>query len=90
LLATLRDGVSCRPDQRATLKADHLRRRNAAAPVFSRATNGTSNEALALPEIKTRLHNMAAKPPRLSPAQFESFSKAEVAKWAQLVQDTNL
>ena len=58
-------------------------------PVVSRL-NKALNEALALPEIKTRLHDMAAEPSPLTPAQFESFLKAEVVKWAQLVRDTNL
>jgi tripartite-type tricarboxylate transporter receptor subunit TctC len=58
-------------------------------PVVARL-NRALNEALALPEIKTRLHDMAAEPSPWSPAQFESFLKAEAAKWTQLVRDTNL
>ena len=52
--------------------------------------NKALNEAPALPEIRTRLHDMAAEPAPLTPAQFESFLKAEVANWTQLVRDTNL
>ena len=48
------------------------------------------NDALALPDIKTRLHEMAAEPTPLTPLQFETFLKTEVAKWAQLVRDTKL
>jgi tripartite-type tricarboxylate transporter receptor subunit TctC len=58
-------------------------------PVVARL-NKALNDALALPEIKTRLHDMAAEPSPLTPAQFESFLKAELAKWTQLVRDTNL
>lgn len=52
--------------------------------------NKALNDALALPEIKTRLHEMAAEPTPLTPAQFGGFLKAEVAKWTQLVRDTHL
>ena len=58
-------------------------------PVVARL-NQALNEALALPEVQTRLHEMAAEPTPISPGQFERFLKAEVAKWAQLVRDTNL
>ena len=52
--------------------------------------NKALNDALSLPEIKLRLHDMAAEATPLSPAQFESFLRVEVAKWTQLVRDTNL
>jgi tripartite-type tricarboxylate transporter receptor subunit TctC len=52
--------------------------------------NKALNDALALPDVKTRLLDMAAEPTPLTPAQFESFLKTEVAKWTQLVRDTNL
>jgi tripartite-type tricarboxylate transporter receptor subunit TctC len=58
-------------------------------PVVARL-NKALNEALGLPEIKTRLHDIAAEPSPSTPAQFESFLKTEVAKWTQLVRDTNL
>lgn len=58
-------------------------------PVIARL-NKALNEALALPEIKARLHDMAAEPTPLTPLQFENFLKAEVAKWMQLVRDTHL
>jgi tripartite-type tricarboxylate transporter receptor subunit TctC len=47
-------------------------------------------EALALPDIKARLHEMAAQPMPLTPQQFGSFLQAEVAKWTQLVKETKL
>ena len=58
-------------------------------PVVARL-NKALNDALALPEIKARLHDMAAEPTPLTPAQFEAFLKTEVAKWTKLVRDTQL
>lgn len=58
-------------------------------PVVARL-NKALNDALAIPEIKARLHDMAAEATPLSPDQFGSFLKTEVAKWTQLVRDTNL
>lgn len=58
-------------------------------PVVARL-NKALNDALALPDIKARLHEMAAEPTPLTPKQFEAFLKSEVAKWTQLVRDTNL
>lgn len=58
-------------------------------PVVARL-NKALNDALALPDIKARLHEMAAEPTPLTPAQFETFLKTEVAKWTQLVRDTHL
>ncbi|MES2185695.1 MAG: tripartite tricarboxylate transporter substrate binding protein [Pseudomonadota bacterium] len=52
--------------------------------------NKSLNDALALPDIQKRLHEMAAEPTAISPAQFGAFLKAEVAKWTKLVADTNL
>jgi tripartite-type tricarboxylate transporter receptor subunit TctC len=58
-------------------------------PVVARL-NKALNDALALPEIKARLHEMAAEATPLTPLQFENFLKAEVAKWTRLVSDTHL
>lgn len=58
-------------------------------PVVARL-NKALNDALALPEIKARLHEMAAEPTPLTPLQFGNFLKAEVAKWTQLVRETHL
>lgn len=58
-------------------------------PVVARL-NKALNDALALPDIKARLAEMAAEPMPLSPTQFGDFLKTEVAKWTQLVRDTNL
>lgn len=58
-------------------------------PVVARL-NKALNDALALPDVKARLHDMAAEATPLSPEQFGSFLKTEVAKWTQLVRDTNL
>jgi tripartite-type tricarboxylate transporter receptor subunit TctC len=52
--------------------------------------NKALNDALALPEIKARMLDMAAEPTPITPAQFDSFLKQEVAKWTKLVKDTNL
>jgi tripartite-type tricarboxylate transporter receptor subunit TctC len=58
-------------------------------PVVTRL-NKALNDALSLPDIKARLHEMAAEATPVSPVQFESFLKAEVAKWTKLVRDTHL
>jgi tripartite-type tricarboxylate transporter receptor subunit TctC len=58
-------------------------------PVVARL-NKALNDALALSDVKARLHEMAAEPTPLTPLQFEAFLKTEVAKWTQLVRDTNL
>lgn len=58
-------------------------------PVVARL-NKALNDALALSDIKARLHEMAAEPTPLTPLQFGAFLKSEVAKWTQLVRDTNL
>jgi tripartite-type tricarboxylate transporter receptor subunit TctC len=58
-------------------------------PVVARL-NKALNDALALPEIRNHLHEMAAEPTPISPAQFGAFLKAEVAKWTKLVADTHL
>lgn len=52
--------------------------------------NKALNDALALSDVKARLHEMGAEPMPLTPLQFEAFLKSEVAKWTQLVRDTNL
>jgi len=58
-------------------------------PVVARL-NKALNDALALSDVKARLHEMAAEPTPLTSLQFEAFLKTEVAKWTQLVRDTNL
>ena len=52
--------------------------------------NKALNDALALPEVQARLHDMAAIPSPQTPTQFREFLKAEVAKWTQLVRSTGL
>ncbi|MDO9360665.1 MAG: tripartite tricarboxylate transporter substrate binding protein [Polaromonas sp.] len=58
-------------------------------PVVARL-NKALNDALALPDIQARLHEMAAEPTPMTSTQFGSFLKAEVVKWTKLVSDTNL
>lgn len=58
-------------------------------PVVARL-NKALNEALALPEIQAKLHDMAAQPTPLTPQQFGSFLQSEVNKWTQLVRETKL
>jgi len=58
-------------------------------PVIARL-NKALNDALALPDIQSRLHDMAAAPLPLTPVQFGSFIRSEVAKWTQLVRETHL
>jgi tripartite-type tricarboxylate transporter receptor subunit TctC len=52
--------------------------------------NKALNDALAMPGISARLHDMAAEPTPLTPQQFENFLKSEVDKWTRLVHDTHL
>ena len=58
-------------------------------PVIARL-NKALNDVLASPEIKIRLHEMAAQPTPMTPAQFDTFLKSELAKWTKLVSDTHL
>jgi tripartite-type tricarboxylate transporter receptor subunit TctC len=58
-------------------------------PVVARL-NKALNDALALSDVQSRLHDMAAQPMPMSPRQFGQFLKDEVAKWTQLVRETNL
>ena len=58
-------------------------------PVVARLSKAL-NEALGLPDIKARLHEMAAEPTPVTPAQFDAFLKAEVVKWTRLVVDNKL
>lgn len=52
--------------------------------------NKALNDALALPDIQSRLHDMAAQPTPLTPPQFQSFLRAEVAKWTKLVREAGM
>jgi tripartite-type tricarboxylate transporter receptor subunit TctC len=52
--------------------------------------NKALNDALALPDIRARLHQMAAEPTPITPVEFEGFLKTEVLKWTKLVSDTHL
>ncbi len=52
--------------------------------------NKALNDALAQPEMKQRLGELAVEPTQLSPQQFREFLVTEVDKWTRLVKDTNL
>jgi tripartite-type tricarboxylate transporter receptor subunit TctC len=52
--------------------------------------NQALNEALAHPDIKQRLSEVAAEPTPMSPQQFRDFLMAEVDKWKRLVKETKL
>jgi tripartite-type tricarboxylate transporter receptor subunit TctC len=52
--------------------------------------NQALNEALAHPDIKQRLGEVAAEPTQMSPQQFRDFLVAEVEKWKRLVKETKL
>ena len=52
--------------------------------------NKALNEALAQPEMRQRLADLAVEPTQLSPQQFREFLVTEVDKWTRLVKDTNL
>lgn len=52
--------------------------------------NQALNEALAQPQIRQRLAEVAAEATPMSPAQFRDFLVTEVEKWTRLVKDTQL
>jgi len=52
--------------------------------------NQALNEALAHPDIRQRLSEVAAEPTPMSPQQFRDFLVAEVDKWKRLVRETKL
>ena len=52
--------------------------------------NKALNDALALPDVRQRLDDLAVEPTQLSPQQFRDFLVTEVNKWTRLVKDTNL
>jgi tripartite-type tricarboxylate transporter receptor subunit TctC len=52
--------------------------------------NKALNDALAQPEMKQRLGELAVEPTQLSPQQFREFLVTEVDKWTRLVKDTEL
>jgi tripartite-type tricarboxylate transporter receptor subunit TctC len=52
--------------------------------------NGALTQALSLPDVQRKLHDMSAEPTPISAPEFGDFLKAEVAKWKKLVQDAKL
>jgi tripartite-type tricarboxylate transporter receptor subunit TctC len=52
--------------------------------------NQALNASLVLPEVRQRLHELAAEPTPISPQQFGDFLAVEVNKWARLVKDAHL
>jgi tripartite-type tricarboxylate transporter receptor subunit TctC len=52
--------------------------------------NQALNNALSQPDVRLRLHELAAEPDPMSPSQFSEFLSAEVAKWVKLVKDARL
>ena len=52
--------------------------------------NKALNDALAQPDMKQRLGDLAVEPTQLSPQQFREFLVTEVDKWTRLVKDTKL
>ena len=43
-----------------------------------------------LPETRERLHSLGIEPFTTTPAQFSTFIKADIVKWAQVVKDANI
>ena len=52
--------------------------------------NGALTQALSLPDVQRKLHDMSAEPTPISAPEFGDFLKADVAKWKKLVQDAKL
>ena len=48
------------------------------------------NKILAQPDVKERLAKLGMEPGQMSPEQFTTFQKAEVAKWAQLIKAASI
>ena len=43
-----------------------------------------------LPETRERLHSLGIEPFTTTPAQFSTFIKVDIVKWAQVVKDANI
>ena len=52
--------------------------------------NADINKAMQVPEVRTRLQAVGTQMREQSAAQFESFMKAEVSKYAKLIKDANI
>ena len=52
--------------------------------------NADINKAMQVPEVRTRLQAVGTQLREQSAPQFESFMKAEVAKYAKLIKDANI
>ena len=52
--------------------------------------NADINKAMQVPEVRARLEAVGTQLNEQSPAQFEAFMKAEVAKYAKLIKDANI
>ena len=49
--------------------------------------NADANKAMQVPEVRARLESVGTQLNEQSPAQFEAYMKAEVAKYAKLIKD---
>jgi tripartite-type tricarboxylate transporter receptor subunit TctC len=52
--------------------------------------NGDINKAMQVPEVRSRLEAVGTQLREQSAAEFESFMKAEAAKYAKLIKAANI
>jgi tripartite-type tricarboxylate transporter receptor subunit TctC len=59
-------------------------------PLVVRKLNGEINKALGMADVRTRLDALGLEPQPVSPAEFATYVKAEIAKWAKIVKTTGI
>ena len=59
------------------------------APILARLHDGTI-AALALPDVRDRLHEQGAEVVGNSPAELAAYVAAEIPKWATLARQANV
>jgi tripartite-type tricarboxylate transporter receptor subunit TctC len=52
--------------------------------------NGEINKALGMADVRTRLDALGLEPQPVSPAEFATYLRSEVAKWAKIVKTTGI
>jgi tripartite-type tricarboxylate transporter receptor subunit TctC len=52
--------------------------------------NSEVERIVKIPEVRERLLSLGTEPFTATPAQFATFVKAEVAKWAKVIKDANI
>jgi tripartite-type tricarboxylate transporter receptor subunit TctC len=60
------------------------------SPLVIRKLNGEINKALGMADVRTRLDALGLEPQPVSPGEFATYVKTEVAKWAKIVKTTGI